>query len=147
MKRPFFFFALALVAAIAGFSVTQRLQRDRLPDEMAWLRTEFSLTDNQAREIARLHDAYRPVCAEHCRRIMEARERLDQLEHNGKSDTTDYASARANWDALCSECMRATQQHLEAVAAKMPPESAQRYLALVGSKLTRQEPGHPFGLR
>jgi len=147
MKRWLWLFCLALVVGFAAFAVTQRCMRHALPDEMTWLREEFAVTAAQADAIEQLNTAYDPVCAEHCRRIGAARHRLQSLLAAPNTPAADLADAQNTWQSLCAECTTATRAHLEAVAAQMSPEQGKRYLDLVGPKLTRREPGKPFGLR
>jgi hypothetical protein len=147
MKRFGLALVFALVAGLAAFAVTRYVQATKSPDEMTWLKEEFHLTPAQALAIGKLHQAYEPVCADHCRKIMEMQERLSALESQGKQSSAEYTKARADWVSLCRECTNATQNHLERVAAEMAPEQGKRYLALVGPKLTQRDTGKPFGLR
>ena len=147
MKRLFWLIGLALVAGAVAFAITQRCVNRPMPDEMTWLREEFALTPAQAAAIEQLNTAYEPVCADHCQRIGAARRRLQALETSSNPQSTELATAQATWQALCDECTTATRGHLEAVAAQMSPEQGKRYLDLVGPKLTRRNPGKPFGLR
>ncbi len=149
MKHWVWLLGLALVAAIAAFTVTRHRLDHCMPDEMTWLREEFSLTPAQVVAIEQLNTAYEPVCADHCQRISAARRRLHDLEttSNPPPEPTELTAAKTNWQALCDECTVATRAHLEAVAAQMSPNQGKRYLDLVGPKLTQRNPGKPFGLR
>ena len=149
MKRWLWLLGLAFVAGIIAFAITRRCLDHPMPDEMTWLREEFSLTPTQAASIEQLNTAYEPVCADHCQRIGAARRRLHDLETttNPPPAPTELAGAQTNWQALCDECTAATRGHLEAIAAQMSPEQGKRYLDLVGPKLTQRNPGKPFGLR
>jgi hypothetical protein len=44
-------------------------------DAMAWLRTEFHLSDAQFAAVKKLHDDYGVVCGQHCAAIMAAKTR------------------------------------------------------------------------
>lgn len=148
MKTATLCLAIALVAGLASFGVTRWLAASSAPaDEMAWLRKEFALTAEQAGAIERLHEAYRPVCTEHCARILEARERLAALERTDGRDSAAYAAAAAAMTQLTRTCTESTRAHLEAVAALMSPEQGRRYLELVGSKVAQHGHAEPFGLR
>jgi len=147
MKHWILLFGLALVAGFAAFAITRRCVNRPIPDEMTWLRDEFALTPTQAAVIEQLNTAYEPVCADHCQRIGAARRRLHALETSSNPPASELAAAQAAWQALCDECTTATRAHLDAVAAQMSPEQSKRYLELVGPKLTRRDPGKPFGLR
>ena len=147
MIRWLWLFGLALVASFVAFAITRRCVSHAMPDEMTWLREEFALTSAQAAAIEQLNTAYEPVCAAHCQRISAARHRLQALDVASTTPSIELADAQTAWQALCDECTTATRAHLEAVAAQMSPEQGKRYLELVGPKLTRREPGKPFGLR
>lgn len=147
MKRWLWLFGVSLVAGFAAFAITRRCVDHAFPDEMTWLREEFALTPVQAAAIEQLNTAYEPVCADHCQRISVARRHLRDLEAAANTSAAELAAAQAAWQALCDECTTATRAHLEAVAAQMSPTQGSRYLKLVGPKLTRREPGKPFGLR
>jgi hypothetical protein len=147
MKRWFWLFGLVLVVGIAAFAITRRCVNHPMPDEMTWLRDEFALTPTQAAVIEQLNTAYEPVCADHCQRIGASRRRLHALETGSNPSAAELAAAQAAWQSLCDECTTATRAHLDAVAAQMSPEQGKRYLELVGPKLTRRDPGKPFGLR
>jgi len=147
MKRFGLALIFALIAGFAAFTITRYVQSAKAPDEMAWLKEEFRLTPAQALAIEKLHQAYEPLCAGHCRKIMEMQERLSALESQGKQSSAEYTTARTEWASLCRECTNATQNHLERVASEMAPEEGKRYLALVGPKLTQRDTAKPFGLR
>jgi hypothetical protein len=85
-------------------------------DAMAWLRAEFHLTDAQFAAIKRLHDDYAVVCTRHCRAIVRAKQRQ---------------ASPAEIAGLERTCVEAMTAHFQQVAALMPPEEGQRYLAIV----------------
>jgi hypothetical protein len=83
---------------------------------MTWLRAEFRLDDAQFAAIKKLHEDYSVVCGQHCTAIMAARER------------SAPASEMAALEKVCVDSMT---EHFRRVAALMPPEQGQRYLAMV----------------
>jgi hypothetical protein len=83
---------------------------------MAWLRVEFGLTDEQFTAVRKLHEDYSVTCGEHCAAIMDARER--------KAPAAEVA-------ALEKTCVEAMTGHFRQVAALMPPDQGERYLATV----------------
>lgn len=85
-------------------------------DAMAWLRAEFRLDEAQFAAIKKLHDDYGAVCGEHCAAIMAARER--------KAPAAEVAR-------LEKVCVDAMTGHFRRVAALMPAEQGERYLATV----------------
>jgi hypothetical protein len=130
---------LVLVAAATGF-VCYRLSADPVlhaaaakGDAMAWLRTDFHLNDAQFGAIKRLHDAYAPSCAEHCRMIQEATKARDALK---AADPAAVAAAEHQLQELRTLCETAITRHVRQVAAEMSPADGARYLALVLPKIS-----------
>ncbi len=141
-KRWALLFACALAAGLIAFGVTRwscRASDLTGEDEVAWLRKEFRLNAAQTAAIEKLHDDYHPVCMEHCRRIALAKARL--------AAATDPAPAKAELARLEAVCHDATLAHLRRVAAVMPPEQAERFLALVLPKVSGQTHDAPLGLK
>lgn len=92
----------------------RRAARDN--DAMAWLRAEFRLDEVQFAAIKKLHEDYGAVCGEHCAAIMDARERQAP------------AAEVAQLEKICVDAMTG---HFKRVAALMPVEQGERYLATV----------------
>lgn len=116
---------LSLVAAACGlaYGIFYAVGDDpamraaaRQGDALAWLRAEFRLDDAQFAEIRTLHQEYSVECGRHCAAIMEARERRAPM---------------AEVAALERVCVEAMTGHFRRVAALMPREQGERYLALV----------------
>jgi hypothetical protein len=147
MKRIVAFALLALVLAATAYGVTRYLQAQQPEDQWTWLRREFHLSDPQFAQVRALHDAYRPVCADHCRRVLAVRGRMDALEHSGSQGSPEYAAAREEWEAVRQECNRATLAHLREVAAAMNPEDGRRYLSLTVPRVETFDHREPRGVR
>ena len=136
---------VALVAGAMGFGLTRLFAptpRLAAGNELAWLTQEFQLTPAQAERIAALHAAYRPICADHCAAISEAKKDMANMAADH-----DHAAMQSRIDQLVTACHDATQNHLEAVAAAMSPEQGQRYLTLIEPRLSAHQHAQPFGLR
>jgi hypothetical protein len=106
--------AFGVFFALNDDAALRRAARDN--DAMAWLRAEFRLDDAQFAAIKKLHDDYGAVCGEHCAAIMDARER--------KAPAAEVAR-------LEKVCVDAMSGHFKRVAALMPAEQGERYLATV----------------
>lgn len=85
-------------------------------DAMAWLRSEFHLSDVQFASIKQLHDAYNTVCVEHCAAVTTAKQR---------------GAPAAEMAALEATCVQSMTDHFQRVAALMPPGQGARYLETV----------------
>jgi hypothetical protein len=109
------------------------MERSSRP-ELAWLKTEYHLSDAQFAEVTRLHDAYRPKCTELCRRIDEQNTKVQRLLDSTNTVTPEIKEALAESARLRSECESAMLQHFFEVSRAMPPEQGKRYLAWVQSE-------------
>ena len=77
--------ASGLAAAIVAFFLVQ----DRFTP-MSWLRAEFSLNEQQARKVERIHSEYEADCAQMCARIAQTDERLANLICSSQTMTPDF---------------------------------------------------------
>jgi hypothetical protein len=114
---------VVLVAGAVSFGAFFAMNDDpavrraaREHDAMAWLQAEFHLDDAQFSAIQALHDNYGRECAQHCAAIIAARQR------------NAPAAERAALEQICVDAMTA---HFRRVAALMPPDEGDRYLAIV----------------
>jgi hypothetical protein len=97
-------------------------------DAMAWLRAEFHLDDAQFAAIKKLHDDYGAVCARHCTQIMAAKKRIAELGTRNPEQTKAAEMEEANLERMCLDSMT---DHFRQVAALMPADQGERYLAIV----------------
>jgi hypothetical protein len=147
MKRFAGFLLLVLAVAAAAYGLTRCLGSRKTEDQWTWLRREFRLGDAQFSRIMALHQAYQPVCADHCSRIMALQRRMAELERTGEKSSPGCLAAQDEWQAVMRECNRATLLHLQKVAAEMDPAEGRRYLDLMVPRITRFDHREPRGLR
>ena len=93
-------------------------------DAMAWMKSDFKLTEVQFVAVKRLHEDYYVECSAHCAAILDAREQ--------------HAPAHeiASLEAICERSMT---EHFKKVAALMSPEEGPRYLAVVLPKVANYD--------
>jgi hypothetical protein len=136
MKRAWLILLLGLVLGVAGFGLlyshrtaSYRSLAQSCGPELAWLKKEFKLNDADFERIRRLHQAYKPVCVEYCRRIDDKRRELAKLLAG--SDDVTPAVQRVLGEAadLRKECLSQMLKHFYAVSQIMPREQGRRYLA------------------
>ncbi len=140
MKRGLWIILAAVLAAIAGFVITQRSCCDavmantaphdsssRLP-ELEWLRHEFKLTDAQFAKVAELHLAYRPTCEDLCAKVMASQDKIKTLVSGGTQVSPELLAALQEQATLHVECQTALLTHLYQTAASLSPEQARGYL-------------------
>jgi hypothetical protein len=147
MRRLAAFLLLVLAVAAAAYGVTRHLGSRGTEDQWTWLRREFRLSDAQYARIRALHEAYQPVCADHCRRIMAVQQRMAELERTGTKATAAYAAAQEEWQVIARECNRATVQQVESVAREMEPAEGRRYLDLMVPRIARRDHRGPPEVR
>ena len=147
MKRIAGFLLLILAVAASAYGLTRYLGARKTEDQWTWLRREFHLNDAQFSRIQALHQAYQPVCAGHCRRIMALQQRMAELEQTGARDTPGYTAAQDEWRAVTRECNQATLRQLQQVAAEMDPGEGRRYLDLMVPRITQYDHREPRSVR
>ncbi len=149
MRRLSWFLVLIAVVAVTAYGATRFFYAHSrtTEDQWTWLQREFRLTEAQLVRIKALHEEYQPVCADHCSRILAAREHLAALEQAGRKDTPDYLRTLDEWEAVKHECTEATFKHLQAVAAVMAPAEGRRYLGMMVPHLVRSDHIGPLGIR
>jgi hypothetical protein len=138
MKQGLLILLLALAAGGAAFWVTRTHQQhdrqavllDAMP-ELAWLRGELKLSDDQFAQASALHTAYRPQCAVMCRRIADAHANLETLAQNGRGMTPELAAAILELARVRAECQHKMLEHLYQTANLLDDKQAARYLEKV----------------
>ncbi len=139
MKRSLILSVFAIGLAAAAFFLARGLAPQGDEDQQAWLRREFKLNPAQTAAVEKMQAAYQPVCAEHCRLIIAARDRL--------AASPNDAPAQQEVARLEDVCQEATLGHLRELAAQMPPNQGSRFLALVEPKVSRHQHQGPLGLK
>jgi hypothetical protein len=136
MKRPLFSLALALLVGVGAFfgmrshalkEQKSSLLVDQLP-ELSWLKTELQLRDDELTKVKELHLAYRPTCLEMCKRIADARVKLQKMTESQREWNPELEQAIQEHAKVQADCQRAMLQHLYKTAAVLEPEKAERFL-------------------
>ncbi len=135
MKKGLLILAAAMMAGILAFFLSRgqpspdpgTVLLDSLP-ELAWLRTDLKLTDAQYAKVGELHRAYRPVCAEMCRRIAEGEAAVAKLARAQGGMNDELSQAIDNHGRVIAACKRSMLEHLYQTASLMNERQARRYL-------------------
>ena len=138
MKRGLLIILLALAAGGVAFWVTRTHQQanrqlvllDTMP-ELAWLKGDLKLSDEQFGKAIALHTAYRPQCAVMCRNIADARAKMESLARNSRGMTPELTAAIGDHARVQAECRQKMLDHLYQTAALMDEKQAALYLAKV----------------
>src|SRR6266446_6525064 len=118
MKRSWLILFGGLIAGLVAYtcvylhatSAQRSLEQSSRP-ELAWLQQEYRLTDAQYAQVVQMHEAYRPKCAEMCRRIDEQNAKVQQLLSTTTTVTPAIKQALAGTAQLRVECQSAMMQH------------------------------------
>ena len=135
MNRSLFILlgALALGSAIfaGSYFASQRtciMCKTQATDDLAWLRTEFHLSDAEMARIRQLHEGYLPKCAEMCAKIAAKTVELESTLGNGTNLTAEAQTKLNELAELRAQCQSQMLQHFITVSQTMPPKEGQRYL-------------------
>lgn len=143
MKRGLLTLIVALLAGLAGFMLTSRPSGVPVPEhpgeghsssilpELAWLRHEFNLTEEEFSRVSELHLAYRPTCEILCEKIIVSRNKVTELVVAGTEVSPGLKEAFREHALLLAECQSAMLGHLYETAAVLSPEQAKRYLEVM----------------
>lgn len=149
MKRAGFFLGLFLLMGLSAFVLCYRMATHPireipgdLPTELAWLRAEFHLDETTFAKVRALHDAYEPQCMENCERIVRVNERIGALATKGSPSVAEMDAVLAEAAELQRTCRGDMWRHIEAVAALLPPDKAQRYRTMMSHAIV--QPGLPY---
>lgn len=112
--------------------------------ELAWLKSEFKLTDAQYEKVLAQHHAYRPVCADHCTRYVAAHRRLAELLKRNATWSPEMDTAIADQAKIQSECHGSMLKYAYSVAACMSPDQGHRYLEMIKMQLVEGDPAGMF---
>lgn len=137
-------FAAAAAMFAAGRMAAARITEEQArshSDELAWLRTEFGLSEPQIEEVRRLHDAYRPECAQMCARISAASRELADTVSRSTNESAAFQEKLNAIALLRAECQGRMLHHFFQVSRTMPADQGRRYLELMLRKTCLPEPG------
>jgi len=119
-----------------------RVARPSSPrEEIAWIKTEFGLTDGEFRKVEELHLDYVPRCDEYCRRVAASGQKVRRLASASGEMTRELAQALREDERTRLECREALLSHLYETAASMPAGKGRRFLELALPKVLAPE--HP----
>lgn len=135
MKKPLLVLLLLVLAGAAAFCLTHSVKTaerksallDHMP-ELAWVRSELKLTDEQFAKVSELHAAYRPKCEAMCQRILEAHKKLDHLASKDQAVSDELKAAIREHADIHAECQEAMLQHLYKTADLLDAQQAAKYL-------------------
>ena len=141
MRRSLFMLAAVVIVAggvfAAGHFAASRMrvaQAHHQPDELAWLRTEFDLSEAELTKVRTLHEAYRPECDRMCARIAAANRELASVLAASTTVTPAVQEKLAAVATLRAECQAQMLRHFYEVSRSIPSDQGRRYLQVMTQK-------------
>ena len=139
MRRTFLILASGVLAAVLAQSVWFQVRSPGTPSsdprDIAWLKNELRLSDEQFARIAEIHNNQGPRIAAlasqvaHMKTEMEAFE--SQRRDTGEIDFLEFARFVEMRRAIDRECMESTRNVVQASAGQMTPAQRTRYLEMI----------------
>ena len=141
MRRSLFLSVAVMIVAggvfAAGHFAANRMrvaQARGQPDELAWLPTEFGLSETELTKVRTLHEAYVPECDRMCARIAAANRELSSVLAAATNVTPAVQDRLVAVATLRAECQAQMLRHFYEVSRSMPPDQGRRYLQLMTRK-------------
>lgn len=124
---------VAASAFAACFSIASCAKRHgtRESDDLAWLCSEFHLSEPELSQVRALHASYLPKCEAMCVRIVEKNRELGSLLNGVKEVTPAVEQKLAEVAALRAECQAQMLRHFLEVSRTMSAEQGARYLIMM----------------
>lgn len=139
MRRPVLILLLGLAVGtathLAYFQHREPNATDSLEGQLAWMRTELDLNDQQFTRIKALHQASRPRLQVMAAQIALMQEEFTAFERTRQTtdqvDFVEFARFVENRRELNRRCLDTTRQLILASAELMTPEQRRQYIRLV----------------
>ena len=152
MKKFLTLLGLVIVVGVVAYAVCYHramasvvvVTPDGTDAELAWLKSEFSLTPAQYEKVLVLHQQYQPICGGHCSRYIAVHHRLADLLKTQTIWSDEAGAAIAEQAQVQSECHASMLKYAYAVAACMSPEQGRRYLEMIKMQLVEGDPAGMF---
>ena len=140
MKKPWVILLVGLTVCLlacwaVSYASTAKYRaalKEEVP-ELAWLRMEFDLSDEEYRQVASLHNEHVSKCEEICLKVDAAKKTLAQQVEASAQLTPEMEKQLEEMAELRLECQKIMITHYLAVSKTLEPEKGERYLAWVQS--------------
>jgi Spy/CpxP family protein refolding chaperone len=139
MKRTLLVLTLGMVAGVAAhlgwFQLRQPCGGDQLECQLAWMKTELKLTDEQFARIHALHEASSPQLTALAARVARMRNEYAAFEQarltTDQVDFVEFARFVEAQRAVDYECLASSRQLVAAASGILTPIQRERYLGLL----------------
>lgn len=141
MRRVVLILSAGVLGAVLAYcvfyfcgTVRERHLMESEQPELAWLKSEFQVTDAEFKRISALHGEYLKDCEQMCARIAVKNRELKELLARTNVVTAEVEKNLSEAGQLRAQCQRNMLQHFMEVSKQMPPEQGRRYLVWVQEK-------------
>ncbi len=129
--------AIAGVVAHVGWFHTHRpCSGDQLDCQLAWIRTELHLTDEQYARVRAIHEATSPRLLALAAQVAQMRDEYAAFDRTrlatDRVDFVEFARFVEQRRAIDRECLALTRQLVVATSETMTPAQRERYRGLIG---------------
>jgi hypothetical protein len=139
MKRPMLILLLGVAVGAAShfayFQHREPIGTDTLDGQLAWMRSELSLTDQQFARIKSLHHATRPRLQAMAAQVAMMQDEFAEFERTRETtdrvDFIEFARFVESRRELNQRCLDTTRRLVLASAEIMTPEQRRQYVRLV----------------
>jgi hypothetical protein len=140
MSRSLLIIIVGLAAAVSAhviwFNLHAPCTGDELECQLAWMRSELKLTNEQYARIKAIHENSSPRLLALAGEVARMREEYAAFERarvtEGKVDFVEFALFVEQRRMIDRECLASTRRLLAATADVMNPNQRERYLGIVG---------------
>lgn len=138
MKRSLVVLAIAVIAGVAAFWLIrnqiadkpQSVLLDSMP-ELAWVKSELKLSDEQFAKVSALHADYRPKCMEMCGKIAAAHEKVEEMIRENPEVTPELVRVIHEHAAIHADCQQAMLVHIFQTADVLDRDQKALYMKKV----------------
>lgn len=112
------------------------------PAALAWVKTEFGLSEAEFDSLEETNAAYQPRCEAMCMELSREREALASLVGKPTATAAEIAAAQEKVNAMEQRCFRMTLDHIYDVSQAMESEKGARYRKHMITELMGYRIGH-----
>lgn len=144
MKRTLSVLVAGLIAGVVAhvgwYQVYRPCNNTEMECQLAWIRTELNLTDDQFARIRAIHEASSPRLLALAAQVAQMRDEYAAFERArvtvGQVDFVEFARFVEQRRAIGRECLAITRELVAATSNTMSPVQRERYLGLVAPTIT-----------
>lgn len=128
--------AAGISAHVAWFRTHQPCNGDQLNCQLAWIKTELKLTDEQYARVRAIHEKTSPRLLALAAQVAQMRDEYAAFDRarltTDRVDFVEFAKFVEQRRAIDRECLALTRQLVAATSETMSPAQKERYLGLIG---------------